>query len=71
MAQHLIASSHYGSGDHMKMYDFFGEVSKPFDPSRRPVPPTPEEMKKLFAAAARYGYWVASPEENAAIGISL
>ena len=53
------------------MYDFFGEVSKPFDPSRRPAPPTPEEMKKLFAAAARYGYWVASPEENAAIGISL
>jgi hypothetical protein len=28
-----------------KMSEFFGEVSKPFDPKRRPAPPTPEEMK--------------------------
>jgi quercetin dioxygenase-like cupin family protein len=54
-----------------KLYEFFGEVSKPFDLKRRPSPPTPEEMEKLFSTAARYGYWMASPEENAAIGISL
>jgi quercetin dioxygenase-like cupin family protein len=54
-----------------KLYEFFGEVSKPFDPKRRPAPPTPEEKRAFFDAVARYGYWIASPEENAAIGISL
>jgi hypothetical protein len=54
-----------------KMSEFFGEVSKPFDPKRRPAPPTPEEMKTFLGTVARYGYWVASPEENAAIGVSL
>lgn len=52
-----------------RMYKFFGEVSKPFDPERRPAPPTPQEMKTFLATVARYGYWVASPEENAAIGL--
>jgi hypothetical protein len=42
-----------------------------FDPNQRSAPPTPEAMEQLFATAARYGYWMASPEENAAIGISL
>jgi hypothetical protein len=54
-----------------KMYGFFSEVSKPFDPNQRPAPPTPEEMKNFFGTVARYGYWMASPEENAAIGIFL
>ena len=54
-----------------KMYEFFGEVSKPFDPKRRPAPPTPEEMRAFFDTVGRYGYWMASPEENAAIGINL
>ena len=54
-----------------KLYEFFGEVSKPFDPKRRPAPPTPQEKRAFFNAVARYGYWMASPEENAAIGISL
>jgi quercetin dioxygenase-like cupin family protein len=54
-----------------KMYEFFSEVTTPFDPNQSPAPPTPEAMNKLFAAAARYGFWMASPEENAAIGIRL
>jgi hypothetical protein len=28
-------------------------------------------MQQLFAAAAKYHYWMGSPEENATIGISL
>jgi quercetin dioxygenase-like cupin family protein len=60
---HLVTTS--------RMYEFFGEVGKPFDPNQRPAHPTPEEMKVFFGAVARYGYWIASPEENAAIGISL
>jgi quercetin dioxygenase-like cupin family protein len=54
-----------------RMYKFFCEVTKPFDPNQRPTPPTHEAMEKLVAAAARYGYWMASPDENASIGIRL
>jgi quercetin dioxygenase-like cupin family protein len=54
-----------------KLYEFFGEVSEPFDPTRRPARPTPEETKAFLGTVARYGYWAASPEENAAIGIRL
>ena len=54
-----------------KLYKFFSEVSKPFDPNRRPAPPTPEEVRAFLGTVAGYGYWVASPEENAAIGVSL
>lgn len=60
---HLVTTS--------KMYKFFSEVSKPFDPNRRPSPPTREAMETFFRTVARYGYWIGTPEENAAIGISL
>jgi uncharacterized cupin superfamily protein len=54
-----------------KLYSFFQEVSKPVDRDRRVTRPTPEEIEKLFETAARYGYWMGSPEENAAIGLIL
>jgi quercetin dioxygenase-like cupin family protein len=54
-----------------KLYEFFSEVSKPFDPKRRPAPLTLDEMRVFFRTVAKYGYWMGSPEENAAIGISL
>jgi len=38
---------------------------------RPPAPPTPDEMQQLFSVAEKYEYWLASPDENAAIGISL
>lgn len=52
-----------------KLSRFFEEISQPFDPERRSSPPTPEEMETFVATATSYGYWMASPEENAAIGI--
>ena len=54
-----------------ELYSFFRELARPFDPNRLPVPPTPEEMQQLFSVAEKYEYWLASPDENAAIGISL
>jgi len=54
-----------------ELYSFVRELARPFDPNRPPAPPTPEEMQELFELAAKHGYWMASPEENAAIGISL
>jgi quercetin dioxygenase-like cupin family protein len=54
-----------------KLCAFFRELAKPFDPNLRPTPPTAEVIQELFAIAAKYGYWLASPEENAAIGLSI
>lgn len=54
-----------------QLYAFFRELAKPFDSNQRPTPPTPEEIQELFAVAAECGYWLASPEENAAIGLYL
>jgi quercetin dioxygenase-like cupin family protein len=54
-----------------KLYSFFREVTKPVDRDHTAKPPTPEKMEKVFETAARYGYWMGSPEENAAIGLIL
>ena len=54
-----------------KLYEFFHEVTKPFDPDQSATPPTPDEIQDLFRTVARYGYWMGSPDENAAIGLSL
>jgi hypothetical protein len=51
------------------MYAFFRELTKPFDPGQPASPPTREEIQEIFEVAARYGYWMGSPEENAAIGL--
>lgn len=53
------------------LYKFFRELAKPFDARQRPAPPTPEAIQEFFQLAAKYGYWLASPEENAAIGLSI
>jgi quercetin dioxygenase-like cupin family protein len=54
-----------------ELYNFFRELAQPFDPSVPPAPPTPEAMQQLFQLAAKYKFWLASPDENAAIGIPL
>lgn len=52
------------------LYEFFREIAKSAQQGP-PTPPSPEDMQRLFAAAAKYSYWMGSPEENAAIGIML
>jgi hypothetical protein len=54
-----------------ELYSFFRELARPFDPDRPPAPPTAEVMQQLFRVAEKYEYWLASPDENAANGISL
>jgi quercetin dioxygenase-like cupin family protein len=54
-----------------KMYEFFSEISKPMDANQRPASLTPDEMEAFLGTVAKYGYWMASPEENAAIGLRL
>jgi quercetin dioxygenase-like cupin family protein len=52
-----------------RMGQFFREVGRPVTDAARP--PTPEELARFAAVSARYGYWNASPEENAAVGIQM
>src|ERR1700738_2824318 len=49
------------------IYGFFRELGKPFDPGQPATPPTAEDMQRLRALAAKHNYWMASPQENAAI----
>jgi quercetin dioxygenase-like cupin family protein len=48
---------------------FFREIGRPVDDSL--LPPTPEDLARFLATAAKYGYKLGTPEENAAIGIQL
>jgi quercetin dioxygenase-like cupin family protein len=52
-----------------RMGQFFQEVGRPVMDAARP--PTPEQLARFAAVSARYGYWNATPEENAAVGIQM
>jgi hypothetical protein len=44
----------------------YPEISRPVG-----APPTPRELGHFVETAARYGYRLGTPEENAAVGIML
>jgi quercetin dioxygenase-like cupin family protein len=48
---------------------FFQETGRPLTGAPQPV--TPEDLARFAGVSARYGYWNAAPEENAAVGINL
>ena len=48
---------------------FFQEVGRPA--AHAPQPMKPEDLARFAAISAKYGYWNATPEENAAVGIHL
>jgi hypothetical protein len=51
---------------------FFSEVGTPVAPGWAGTgPPPPEAIARFLEVANRYGYWNATPEENAAVGIAL
>jgi quercetin dioxygenase-like cupin family protein len=52
------------------LYEFFREIAKPAQQGFT-TPPSPEDMQRLFAAAAKYSCWMGSPEENTDVGIKL
>ena len=54
-----------------KLGRFFQEVGRSINPGETVSPPLPDEMQHFLRTAERYGYWLASPEENALVGISL
>jgi uncharacterized RmlC-like cupin family protein len=54
-----------------KMARFFQELGVPVRPGETPNPPSPEELRRFQDVSMRYGYWNATPEENARFGIPL
>jgi quercetin dioxygenase-like cupin family protein len=55
-----------------RMGRFFEEVGTPVRlQAHPPGPPAPETVRHFLATAERYGYWNATPEENARVGLSL
>lgn len=52
-----------------RMGRFFQEIGRPIIGITHP--PTPEDLAEFVAAAARYGYTLATAEDNAAVGIHL
>jgi len=54
-----------------KLGRFFKEIGEPMLEGATGNPPSPERLQHLIRTSERYGYWLASPEENAAAGISL
>jgi hypothetical protein len=54
-----------------KLGRFFQEVGRIVRPGTPVAPPAPEELQHFMDICNRYDYWVAPPEEKAAVGISL
>jgi hypothetical protein len=52
-----------------KVCGFLQEIAQPWDPAQLPQPPSPEYLEHLFRASREYHYWMATPKENAAIGL--
>lgn len=59
----LIAST-------VKMGKFFDEIGRPAA-SVPPGPPEPAALMHFVEVAIAYGYWLATPDENASIGLSM
>jgi quercetin dioxygenase-like cupin family protein len=56
----------------IKIGRFFGEVGTPAGPSGATTwPPTEPAIRHFLETAERYGYWNATPAENAAVGLQL
>jgi quercetin dioxygenase-like cupin family protein len=50
---------------------FFQEIGRPVAPDAPTKPPSLTDVQSFAEVAARYHHWLASAEENAAVGINL
>ena len=50
---------------------FFQEIGRPVTTDAFPQPPSPADIQHFVEVAARYDHWLASPQENAAVGIKV
>lgn len=54
-----------------KLGRFFQEIGRSIVRGASVSPPSPGDMQRFLQVAERYGYWLATPAENAALGITL
>jgi quercetin dioxygenase-like cupin family protein len=54
-----------------RMGGFLEEIGAPISDESEHLMPSPERLQHFTETAARYGYWLGNPEENAAIGITF
>ena len=54
-----------------KLGRFFQEIGRPMPQGPNGNPPSPDQVQHLVRTSERYGYWLATPEENAAAGITI
>jgi len=54
-----------------KLGRFFQEIGRSITRGARLSPPSPAELQHFVMTSERYGYWLASSEENAFAGIPL
>jgi quercetin dioxygenase-like cupin family protein len=52
-----------------QMGRFFSTVGEAAALDKPPSAPTSERISRFIAASERFGYWIGSPEENAAAGV--
>ena len=50
---------------------YFQEIGRRFVSGECVRPPTLDEIQHFLETARRYGYWFATPEENASVGITV
>jgi len=54
----------------MRLGRFLRDIGRPLA-TVEPGPPKPADLQRLVATSQAYGYWLGSPADNAAVGISL
>ena len=52
-----------------KLGRFFQEIGRPILQGAKGNPPSPDQLQHFVETSERYGYWLATPEENAAAGV--
>ena len=52
-----------------RLGNWFEEVGTPA--TSAPRPPAADDLERFLAASNRYGYWLGSPEDNAAVGLHM
>jgi hypothetical protein len=67
-SQHPVINLLYTASDHGR---YFQEIGRPATSEESVSPPAPDEIQRLLETARRYGYWFATPEENASVGITI
>jgi quercetin dioxygenase-like cupin family protein len=54
-----------------KLGRFFQEIGRSIPQGTNRNPPSPDQLQHFVRTSERYGYWLATAEENAVAGISL